>query len=86
MHSLRWALPLSSFVVIATGAGLAIAGNTTVGLIVAAVGVVDLAMVPFVLRRVGYTEAPDRGPLSTPDAPAGEATADPSHNPYARED
>jgi hypothetical protein len=58
--ALRWALPLSSVVIIALGAGMAIAGSTTVGLIIAAAGVIDLATVPFILRRIGRTEEPNR--------------------------
>jgi hypothetical protein len=61
-----------------------------VGIIVAAIGVVDLATVPFILRRVGGAQSSERA-LSSSDAPATDAPAtdvpaDPSYNPYARED
>ena len=79
--ALRWALPLGSVVIIAVGAAIAVSGSTTVGIIIAAVGLVDLATVPFILRRAGNARTTERAPLSTPDA-----AADPSYNPYARED
>ena len=74
-------LPLSSVVIIAIGAATAIAGNATLGIVIAAVGVIDLATVPLVLRRVGQPRATKSPSSSSPDA-----AADPSYNPYARED
>ena len=81
-NPIRWVLPLSSVVIIAVGAGIAIAGETTLGIIIAAVGVVDLAAAPLVLRAIGRARTVDSG--STP--PPADPAADPSYNPYARED
>ena len=79
--TLRWVLPLSSLAIIAAGGAVAAFGDTTTGLLIAAVGLVDLLTVPFVLRRIGAS----RG--KAPAGPeAADPTADPDYNPYARED
>jgi hypothetical protein len=79
--TLRWALPLSSLAIIAAGGVVAASGDTTTGLLIAAVGMVDLLTVPFVLRWIGASRGRAPG-----DPQATDPTEDPDYNPYARED
>lgn len=68
---LRPVLLTSAALMIAAGIGIAlILGETTIGLIIAAVGVFDLLTMKFVLGAVTSRKPP----------------SDPSYNPYARED
>jgi hypothetical protein len=55
----------------------------TIGIALAAFGVIDLLTAPFMLRTIQQGSSGD-----APEAPADEAPAqpDPSYNPYARED
>jgi hypothetical protein len=68
------------------GIGLVIAGETVLGVIVAAVGVTDLVTVPFMRGALGAkARQAERARIEVGDAGA-TPEADPSHNPYARED
>lgn len=89
--ALRWALPLSSVVIIAAGGVVAAAGSTTAGIIIAAVGVVDLMTAPFVFRMIGGARSGKHEPVASieaeppVDTTPDPTTQDPSYNPYARE-
>jgi hypothetical protein len=68
------------------GIGLVIAGETLVGVIIGAVGVTDLVTVPFMRGMLGArARQSERARVEAGDAGV-TPEADPSHNPYARED
>ena len=82
MRSLAPMLILGSGVLFATiGAGLLVLGEPLMGAIFVAVGVSD-AIVALIFRR--QTEAKSPTAAAPSNEPSGEA--DPSYNPYARED
>jgi len=79
----------SSFLIIGTGVYFALSGASW-GIWVAGVGVLDLLTLPFVTRMIEKGQA---APQSFPAADADPAatdpvdpSADPSYNPYPRED
>jgi hypothetical protein len=85
---LRIALVGGALLIVAVGVAIALAGGWF-GWVIAAFGVIDLATSRFVLaaieaRRHGATAKPAEPPAGT--AAPGDPTADPSYNPYARED
>jgi hypothetical protein len=73
------------------GVGLLIAGETTMGVIFATLGVTDLLTVPFVSGRFGdASKRAERDRIASGDAgveaEGAKPEGDPSYNPYARED
>jgi hypothetical protein len=88
---LRPVLLTSAALMIAAGIGIAlIVGEPMIGLVIAAIGVIDLLAIKLVLGAVGGREPPSAAP-QTPASEAGAADPphpkpDPSYNPYARED
>jgi hypothetical protein len=77
----------SAALMIAAGIGIAlILGETTIGLIIAAVGVFDLLTMKFVLGAVqrGSSTSSAEPPADPAEPPPVEP--DPDYNPYARED
>lgn len=87
---LKLALPLGALAIIAVGAVMLAAGESVAGWALVGFGVIDLLSVPLVLKMVktGPTASePGPEPLETavPTEPPDPA-ADPSYNPYARED
>ncbi len=77
--TVRWVLALTSVVMIAAGLAVYAFTDSIVGLVIAAIGAFDLVTMPLFLRKIGRAKAG-----SAPAAP--EPEADPSYNPYARED
>jgi hypothetical protein len=86
----RWLLVLTAVVMIAVGAAVFAFGGSFIGLVIALVGVFDLVTMRLVLGRMGSARgtggsepvAAEPPPVEAPADPA----ADPSYNPYARED
>ena len=83
--TLRTALLASSLVVIGLGGALLYSGSD-IGWFLIGFGVLDLLTMPFVLRTI--TRGSRAGGTDEPADPATpiDPTADPSYNPYARED
>ena len=84
---------LASGSLLIVGIGLAVAlADQWFGWLIAAFGVLDAAAIPFVLRAVGSRRTGfdgtsiGRGEAGAAEAAAPDRTADPSYNPYARED
>jgi hypothetical protein len=68
------------------GIGLLIAGETVIGVVLAAVGVTDLATAPLIGSRMGAAgRRAEREQVASADAGVSPE-ANPSENPYARED
>ena len=83
---LRLALLVGATLMIVAGVGIyLILEEPLVGLVIAAVGVLDLLTVPLVMRSIGRRSgsSPTAAPADGEPEPAG---SDPSYNPYARED
>lgn len=87
----RWVV-VGALVTIAVGVFIALTIGWY-GWVIAAVGLLDLAATPLWIGRLGTTsKEAERVAVSTEDAGVGpaetsaEPTADPSYNPYARED
>ena len=81
------ALGAGSVAIVVAGLAIALAGSGF-GWLIVAFGVLDLAALPLILRRVGGRRGPS---ADSPVEPPGEeampsAPPDPAHNPYARED
>jgi Na+/H+-translocating membrane pyrophosphatase len=53
MRALRLGLPLGSIVIIAMGLAVALSAGSWTGWVIVAIGLIDLASIPFVLRAVG---------------------------------
>jgi hypothetical protein len=90
---LRPALLASAALMIVVGIGIwLIVGEPLIGIIIAAVGVFDLLTINFVVGRIGRASvgsAPPEPAGTEAEPPAAEPVpteADPSYNPYARED
>jgi hypothetical protein len=87
---LRPVLLTSAALMIVAGIGIAlILGETTIGLVIAAVGVFDLLTMKVVLGAVTGRKPVPGAPQAAPEPGAAEpppAQPDPSYNPYARED
>ena len=80
---LRVALLAGSFLIIGVGVAIALAGGWF-GWMIAAFGVIDLATSQFVFAWIEARRKRSRPPAESPgDA---DTAADPSYNPYARED
>ena len=78
---MTFALASGAFAIVVIGLAVALAGQWF-GWPIAAFGVLDAASIPFVLRAVG-----SRRSASLPGERSGpDPAADPSYNPYARED
>lgn len=90
---LRFALVAGALILIVVGAVIALTGSAF-GWAIAAVGLVDLVTVPLVMRAIERSqrklelEAAAQGTalVDEPERPAADPTADPTYNPYARED
>ena len=88
---LRPVLLTSAALMIAAGIGVAlIVGETTIGLVIAAVGVFDLLTAKLVLGAVSRQRSTDVSPSAAGTDPGNAEPPppqpDPSYNPYARED
>jgi len=85
------ALASGSLLIVVIGLAVALAGQWF-GFLIAAFGVLDAATIPFVLRAVGSrrtrsgSASTEREGAGNTEAAAPDPTADPSYNPYARED
>jgi membrane protein implicated in regulation of membrane protease activity len=81
------ALVSGSMVIVGLGLAVVLSGESF-GWAIVAFGVLDLATVPFVARRVAgaRTQTAERPTTAESEGPVTEPTADPSYNPYARED
>jgi hypothetical protein len=53
MKALRLGLPLGSIAIIAVGLAVAISAGSWTGWVIVAIGLIDFAAIPFVLRAVG---------------------------------
>ncbi len=90
---MRFTLVTGALILIVVGAFVALTGSSF-GWAIAAVGVVELLTVPLVVRMIERSQrkielevAPQgTAPVEEPDSPAVDAAADPTYNPYARED
>ncbi len=84
---LRPALLAGALFMIGIGVYLILSGSNT-GFILAGVGVVDLLTIPFTLRMIDRGSANRTGDPTTPEVSPEpiDPAADPSYNPYARED
>ena len=78
---LRIVLLASSLIVIGIGGALLYSGSD-VGWFLVGFGVIDLVTMPFTLRMIDRSSAAKGGDPAEPIDP----TADPTYNPYARED
>jgi len=97
---LKVALASGSFAIIVVGLAVALAGQWF-GWLIAAFGALDAASIPFVLRAIASRRTavhrdadasegsagapPAAAPTPAEDKPV-DPTADPSYNPYTRED
>jgi hypothetical protein len=79
--SLRTALIGGALITIAVGVFLYLAVDEMIGIALVAIGVVDLVTIPLVLGMMERNRARSASPSEPPPV-----EADPSYNPYARED
>jgi hypothetical protein len=84
---LRTVLVGGALLIVTVGLAIALTGSWF-GWVIAAFGVIDLATSRFVLAAIEARRGGSRAPAAPPSArpPDAEQAADPSYNPYARED
>jgi hypothetical protein len=86
-RSIRIPVTISVLVSFAIGAGLYLIGQEMIGIILAASGLLELALIPLLGSRAGGHEREvEREAAAGGSLDAASAEADPSYNPYARED
>ena len=72
---------------IVAGAGIyLILDEPLAGIVIAAIGVLDLLAVPLVMRSIGGGSGSSPAPAPAGDSEPEPVQPDPSRNPYARED
>jgi len=79
------ALVAGSLLIIGVGLAIALSG-AWFGWVIAAAGLLEAITMPFVLARIGRGRRGRPAEPTAPQAPTADPTADPSYNPYARED